>query len=168
MKHVTNPRRGRSRGGKRPQSSKGRNFESSGGDNKVRGSAQQVLDKYLTLARDATSAGDRIAAEGYFQHAEHYQRILNADSSGADSQPRKHEDDRNENTNQPQQEAAAPDSDEQSTNVESQAPRAIVKNVENVENDDNGGTETPAPKPRRRGRPKKSADDGENKSETAA
>ena len=45
---------------------------------KVRGSATQVLEKYLAMARDATAAGDRIAAENYFQHAEHYYRILSA------------------------------------------------------------------------------------------
>ena len=37
----------------------------------------QVYDKYLTLARDATSSGDRVAAENFFQHAEHYFRIMN-------------------------------------------------------------------------------------------
>lgn len=77
MKNASNPRRGRGRNnGKRNQNSRG-----SGADNdgKIRGSAQQILDKYLTLARDATSSGDRIAAEGYFQHAEHYHRVLNPD-----------------------------------------------------------------------------------------
>ena len=43
----------------------------------MRGTAVQVHDKYLTLARDATSSGDRIAAEGYYQHAEHYFRVMN-------------------------------------------------------------------------------------------
>jgi len=83
MKHAQNPRRGRGRsgggGGKRSQPSKNRNFESNGGDSKVRGTAQQILDKYLSLARDAQSTGDRITAEGYFQHAEHYHRILYGD-----------------------------------------------------------------------------------------
>jgi len=81
MKHAQNPRRGRGRsgGGKRSQPSKNRNFESNGGESKVRGTAQQILDKYLSLARDAQSAGDRITAEGYFQHAEHYYRILYGD-----------------------------------------------------------------------------------------
>lgn len=48
---------------------------------KVRGSATQVLEKYLAMARDATAAGDRIAAENYFQHAEHYYRILSANAA---------------------------------------------------------------------------------------
>lgn len=81
MKPVQNPRRGRGRSGpgKRHQPTKNRNFESNGGDNKVRGNAQQVLDKYQALARDAAAAGEHILAEGYWQHAEHYYRILNAD-----------------------------------------------------------------------------------------
>jgi len=77
MKHGSNPRRGRSRGnGKRNPSQRSGSFESSGPEAKIRGTAQQVQDKYLAMARDAFSAGDRIAAEGYFQHAEHYYRVL--------------------------------------------------------------------------------------------
>ena len=45
----------------------------------VRGNARQVMEKYLALAREASSSGDRIAAEGYFQHAEHYYRLMSAD-----------------------------------------------------------------------------------------
>ena len=41
-----------------------------------RGNAQQLLDKYLSLARDSLSQGDRIAAENFFQHADHFQRII--------------------------------------------------------------------------------------------
>src|SRR3546814_4785662 len=51
-------------------------FDSSGPEGRVRGNARQVYEKYLSLARDATSAGDRVAAEAYYQHAEHYFRIL--------------------------------------------------------------------------------------------
>ncbi len=53
-------------------------FDSSGPDIRIRGTAQQLFEKYLQLGRDATSGGDRVLAEGYFQHAEHYFRILNA------------------------------------------------------------------------------------------
>lgn len=66
----------------------GRNsYDSNGPDGKVRGTGQQVLEKYQALGRDATSAGDRVAAEAYFQFAEHYYRLVNAD--GAPPQPRK-------------------------------------------------------------------------------
>ena len=51
-------------------------FESAGPDGKVRGTPQQIIDKYQMLARDAQLAGDRVAAESYLQHAEHYSRLL--------------------------------------------------------------------------------------------
>lgn len=53
-------------------------FDSSGPDLRVRGTAQQLFERYLQLGRDATVSGDRVAAEGYYQHAEHYFRITNA------------------------------------------------------------------------------------------
>ena len=87
MKHSPNPRRLRSRGnGKRNPGSRNQTFESNGPEVKVRGTAQQVLEKYLALGRDAYSSGDPIAAEGFFQHAEHYHRVLNADGYGGDRQ----------------------------------------------------------------------------------
>jgi hypothetical protein len=79
MKHNPNIRRGRNRGnGKRHIPVRNQTFESSGPEGKIRGTAQQVLDRYLALGRDASSAGDPIAAEGFFQHAEHYYRLLHA------------------------------------------------------------------------------------------
>ena len=58
-------------------------FDSSGPDLRVRGTAQQLSERYLQLGRDATGAGDRVMAESYFQHAEHYFRILNAMNQAA-------------------------------------------------------------------------------------
>ena len=52
-------------------------FDSNGPDVRIRGTAYQINEKYVTLARDATSAGDRVLAESYLQHAEHYQRFIN-------------------------------------------------------------------------------------------
>ena len=85
------------RGGRRPQHSNGggggnnggggnggggfnpnRTFDSSGPEIKIRGSASHVYEKYLQLARDANSGGDRVMAENYLQHAEHYFRIMAA------------------------------------------------------------------------------------------
>ncbi|GEK95979.1 DUF4167 domain-containing protein [Gluconobacter kanchanaburiensis] len=59
-------------------------FDSNGPDLRVRGTAQQLFEKYLQLGRDATGTGDRILAEAYFQHAEHYFRILNAMNQAAE------------------------------------------------------------------------------------
>jgi hypothetical protein len=55
-----------------------RSYESNGPDVKVRGTAQHVAEKYMSLARDAQSSGDRVMAENYLQHAEHYNRIIAA------------------------------------------------------------------------------------------
>ncbi|HEU0094947.1 MAG TPA: DUF4167 domain-containing protein [Rhizomicrobium sp.] len=85
------------RGGRRPQHTGGgngggnggggnggggynpnRTFDSSGPEIKIRGSASHVYEKYLQLARDANSSGDRVMAENYLQHAEHYYRIMAA------------------------------------------------------------------------------------------
>jgi hypothetical protein len=92
MRQGSNPRRPRSRGnGKRHPGGGGQSrnstFESSGPDGKVRGTAQQVYDKYLALARDALSAGDRMAAENYSQHADHYYRIIQANREEGGGQP---------------------------------------------------------------------------------
>ncbi len=75
-----NQRRPRSRGNGKRHSGRTYSFESNGPEGKIRGTAQQVFDKYQALARDSFSSGDRIAAEGYFQFAEHYFRILAADA----------------------------------------------------------------------------------------
>ena len=66
---------------------KSNNIDSSGPDIRVRGNAIQVNEKYLALANDASTSGDRIKAEGFFQHAEHYYRVFMNANGGID--PRK-------------------------------------------------------------------------------
>lgn len=75
-------------GGNRPGASNNRrshgsnrSYDSNGPDGKIRGTATQVYDKYLALGTDAQNSGDRIAAENYFQHAEHYFRIVAANTT---------------------------------------------------------------------------------------
>jgi hypothetical protein len=64
-------------GGGKPQQNVNRAFDSNGPDNvKIRGHAQHVFEKYQQLARDAFSSGDRVLAENYLQHADHYFRVL--------------------------------------------------------------------------------------------
>lgn len=67
--------RGRKGGG---NSGGNRAMESNGPDVKVRGAASTIHEKYLQLHRDASSSGDRVKAENYLQHAEHYFRIMQA------------------------------------------------------------------------------------------
>ena len=78
MRQGQQSRRGRNRGGRKPQNAMSRNYESSGPDVKIRGTAMHIAEKYSSLARDAMSSGDTVAAENYLQHAEHYNRIIMA------------------------------------------------------------------------------------------
>ncbi len=87
MRQGSPSRRPRSRGnGKRHSPHKNQSFESNGPEVKVRGTAQQVLEKYLILARDASLSGDRVASEGYYQYAEHYFRMANTDANSESNQ----------------------------------------------------------------------------------
>ena len=55
-------------------------FDSNGPSVRIRGTASQIHEKYLTMARDASSSGDRVLAESYYQHAEHYYRLVSQDA----------------------------------------------------------------------------------------
>ncbi|MCB1556166.1 MAG: DUF4167 domain-containing protein [Alphaproteobacteria bacterium] len=98
MKHAAAGRRSRNRsnGARRSGPNKMQVFDSNGPDVRIRGTAHQVHEKYMALAKDAAASGDRILAESYLQHAEHYQRVINSwqdaftprevsDSTGDDS-----------------------------------------------------------------------------------
>ena len=79
MKRQRGRGRGGGGGGKPQQQNANRAFDSNGPEGiKVRGNAQHVFEKYQQLARDAASGGDRVLAENYLQHAEHYFRLLRA------------------------------------------------------------------------------------------
>jgi hypothetical protein len=79
MKQGQGSKRTRGRSGGRRGSNRQQLFDSNGPSVRIRGNAFQVHEKYLALARDAAGAGDRVAAENYYQHAEHYFRIYSAD-----------------------------------------------------------------------------------------
>lgn len=85
MRHATSSRRSRNRnnnGGNNGQRRGNHNrmqvFDSNGPEVRIRGTAHQICEKYMALAKDAASVGDSILAESYLQHAEHYQRIINS------------------------------------------------------------------------------------------
>jgi len=76
MRNGQNKRmRGRNRKGHNPLT---RVYESNGPDVKIRGTANHIAEKYIQLARDAQGSGDPVAAENYYQHAEHYFRLIAA------------------------------------------------------------------------------------------
>jgi Domain of unknown function (DUF4167) len=76
--HQQKRMRGRNNNNRKGPNPLSRSYESNGPDVKIRGTAAHIADKYVQLARDATSSGDPIAAENYLQHAEHYYRIVAA------------------------------------------------------------------------------------------
>lgn len=83
MRHGSSGRRSRNRGnsgrrGGNGGSNRSQVFDSNGPDVRIRGTAHQVFEKYTALAKDAAASGDRIVAESYLQHAEHYQRVINS------------------------------------------------------------------------------------------
>lgn len=94
MRHGTSNRRNRNRGngGRRNNHQRTQVFDSNGPDVRIRGTAHQVCEKYLALAKDASASGDWTMAENYYQHAEHYQRIINGfeDHSESEHEEREH------------------------------------------------------------------------------
>ncbi|MFY0660717.1 MAG: DUF4167 domain-containing protein [Shimia sp.] len=104
-------------------------FDSSGPEGKVRGTPQQVIDKYNQLARDSQLGNDRVATENFQQHAEHYQRMLNEA--------------------QREQEARREEQDRQNRERQAERDRERRERMERQEREGNsgGGTrdKTPAP-----------------------
>ncbi|MAE51402.1 MAG: hypothetical protein CMH27_06305 [Micavibrio sp.] len=81
MRHgSSNNRRSRNRGGgqRKGNNQKTQVFDSNGPDVRIRGTAFQVSEKYVALAKDAQGAGDMVLYQSYLQHAEHYQRLINS------------------------------------------------------------------------------------------
>ncbi len=77
MRSSKSRSRAKNRGANRsPANNINRVFDSSGPEGKVRGTPQQIIDKYTQLARDAFLGNDRVAGENFQQHAEHYTRLL--------------------------------------------------------------------------------------------
>jgi hypothetical protein len=102
-----------------------RTYDSSGPDVKIRGTAQHIAEKYSALARDSHSSGDRVMAENYLQHAEHYYRIIAA--AQAQMQDRPQQNDRPEFNDR---DGFERDSDEiDSTAMEEPTPVAVAEPI---------------------------------------
>ena len=146
-------------------------FDSSGPEGKVRGTPQQIIDKYNQLARDAQLGNDRVATENFQQHAEHYLRMLSEAQREQDAKreeqerqnrERQAERDRERQDRMDRQEREANGDEAKSTDL-SEAPQPDV--IDSNSGADAGLVATPeeaegAPKPRRprRRAPKKSED----------
>ena len=115
-------RRGNRKGGGGGGNNINRVYDSAGPEGKVRGTPQQIIDKYTTLARDAQTSGDQVTAENFLQHAEHYQRIL-IQAMGAQEQNRREQ--AAQNNEQPDV-APAPAADGGSGDKPAPAPAAVA------------------------------------------
>ena len=136
-------------------------FDSNGPDGKVRGTPQQIIEKYNQLHRDAQLSGDRVNSENFAQHAEHYLRLLADAQREVESKreeqeqanrERQAERDRERNERLKAQEAAAndPGSGEQPSSQPDNSGPEIVETPEAK-----GAEEQPAAKPRRPRQPRK-------------
>ena len=114
----------------------------------MRGTSQQLFEKYLQLGRDATSGGDRVMAESYFQHAEHYFRILNAMNQAAQAQgqqtqgaqqqggqPQRYRPDQQQDGRDPQQEQRPELRNEPQTSDPSRPARDVLEDMDDDEED---------------------------------
>ncbi|MCR8550226.1 DUF4167 domain-containing protein [Salipiger sp. P9] len=102
-------------------------FDSSGPEGKVRGTPQQIIDKYNQLARDAGLANDRVAAENFQQHAEHYMRLLS--EAQREAEVRREQQERENRERQAQRDKERAERDVQKSAAreepeEAEAPRA--------------------------------------------
>ena len=142
------------RGGRRPQNghnghgggggggggfNPNRVFDSNGPEVKIRGSASHVYEKYLQLARDANASGDRIMAESYLQHAEHYYRIMAAAQAQQAQYQQQQQQQQAANGQQPQQQYRAPNGAGEQPFVGQQPPvQTSAPSFSLTENQDEG------------------------------
>lgn len=135
MRPNSSSKRQRSRNRSKSSNPLARSYESNGPDVKIRGSALQVADKYSQLARDAQSSGDRVMAENYFQHAEHYYRIVAQAYEQSGQTMRDRRDDRDEfGRDDPQPDIPNRDNDERDREDTREAQTTSTKEVNGHEN----------------------------------
>lgn len=142
-------------------------FDSSGPEGKVRGTPQQIIDKYNQLARDAQLSNDRVATENFQQHAEHYLRMLSEaqreQEAKREQQEREQEARRERQQQEHEQRRERQQQDHDATATSIAAGDGPQPDVVDVGGEDTGLVETPESKPagRRRGRKPKSQDAGD-------
>jgi len=131
-------------------------FDSSGPSGKVRGTPQQIVEKYATLAADATLAGDRVAAENYMQHSEHYSRMLRiALKEQAEKQAEQQKQQAQQQQAQQARHQRETTEKPREADTDDQPPMAAIESqvVDLVETPEN----KPSAKPKRRSRTKQAA-----------
>ena len=148
-------------------------FDSNGPEGKVRGTPQQIIDKYNQLARDAQLSNDRVATENFQQHAEHYLRMLAEAQREIDARREEQErQNRDRQAERDRERAARMERQEREAsavpadmNDPAEAPQPdVVMDVADsddsglVETPENAGGEKPKQQRRRRPQPQQSAD----------
>ncbi|MBW4708086.1 DUF4167 domain-containing protein [Roseobacter sp. YSTF-M11] len=121
-------------------------FDSSGPEGKVRGTPQQIIEKYNQLARDAQLSNDRVAAENFQQHAEHYTRLLS--EAQREIEARREEQERQNRERQAERDRERAERQErEATQAAEQPPQSDMP----VQEGDSNLVETPEsqPKPKR-------------------
>jgi hypothetical protein len=114
-----------------------RHYESVGPDVKIRGSAQQVLEKYQQYARDAHTSGDRVLSEAYFQFAEHYQRIVAKQMEAKDRQQPQQRSGRDDRDNRRDERDNRNDSSDDDSNSDDTNEEATVQVTSRSRQDEN-------------------------------
>jgi hypothetical protein len=157
MRSTKSRSRGKSRGGSRsPSNNINRVFDSSGPEGKVRGTPQQIIDKYTQLARDAQLSNDRVNAENFQQHAEHYTRLLAEAQRDAEEKRAQADKANRERQQQKQREREERDRARDETKAAPVTDPGAAPQPDLVEvggddaGDDSGLVETPEMKPRRK------------------
>lgn len=138
-------------------------FDSSGPEGKVRGTPQQIIDKYNQLARDAQLSNDRVAAENFQQHAEHYLRLLSEAQREQDARREEQERQNRERqaerdrdrTERQEREVSAPVQDSPSDPALAPQPD-VVDLSSDTSGEDSGLVETPESKPKKPPAPRRS------------
>lgn len=148
-------------------------FDSSGPEGKVRGTPQQIIDKYNQLARDAQLSGDRVAVENFQQHSEHYMRLLAEAQREQDARREQQEKENRDRQAQRDQDRA----DRKDTDGGSQDPSDMPQpDALAVDGGDSSplvatpeqADDQPKPKPRRKRAPKPKSDEGADAATDAA
>jgi hypothetical protein len=154
----------------RPQQNGGnipnRVFDSSGPEGKVRGTPQQIIDKYQQLARDSQLSGDRVATENFSQHAEHYLRMLSAAQKEIDERREQQERENRERQAERDRERAERDAERAEREAAQAKEQPVVAEavsgegaqpdvIESAPAADSGLVETLESKPRRQRTPRK-------------
>ena len=130
-----NRQRGRGRRNGNGQINRNTTLDSNGPDVRLRGNAFQLYEKYVSLGNDASASGERISAEAYFQHADHYFRVHSAIVSAHEERRGGHA----ENSAESNAEAGPENGSENGSGKKSAEKNAAAAEVNGVTDEESSG-----------------------------